>query len=221
MRATLSYAGRVERVKPQPIPARSGGFGGIDGLAQYLQDNDISHVIDATHPFAAQISGNAIAATARIGIPYCAFTRPAWKPEKQDHWHMVPSIQAAVEWLDRPALRIMLAIGRLNLPAFECHPQHYYVLRLVDPPKTAPQFPQYHIVYARGPFTVEADRILLEEQKIDVVITKNAGGDGARAKLDAARELGIQVVMIDRPVYPERIEFTSIDAVMNWVQNEG
>ena len=134
---------------------------------------------------------------------------------------MVPSIQAAVEWLDRPALRIMLAIGRLNLPAFECHPQHYYVLRLVDPPKTAPQFPQYHIVYARGPFTVEADRVLLEEQKIDVLITKNAGGDGARAKLDAARELGIQVVMIDRPVYPERIEFTSIDAVMNWVQNEG
>lgn len=219
LNATLSYAGRVERVKPQPIPTRSGGFGGAEGLAQYIQSNNITHLIDATHPFAAQISGNAITAARSLALPYCAFTRPAWQPQSDDDWQIIPSLEAAIDWLERPAMRVMLAIGRQYLSAFEAQPHHHYLLRLVDPPITPPNFPNHQIVISRGPFTLASDLELLKQHHIEVIISKNSGGEGARAKLDAARQLGLQVVMIERPSYPERLEFNALDAVMNWVLN--
>lgn len=219
--ATLSYAGRVERVKPQPIASRTGGFGGADGLADYIIKQKITHLIDATHPFAAQISRNAIAAAEKAHIRVCALTRPAWQPQQGDKWHSVATIDEAVAWLDRPAMRVMLAIGRQNLPAFEVMPQHHYLLRLVDPPASPPQFPHHHIVISRGPFDVESDLALIMNHQIEVIIAKNAGGDGASAKLEAARRRGVEVVMISRPVLPPRQEFTSIEAVMAWVESAG
>lgn len=204
--ATLSYMGRVERPKPQPIPTRIGGFGGIPGLIAWLRDNHITHVIDATHPFAAQMSTNAIAACAATGTPLLALTRPAWEPEPGDQWHRVPDIPAAVAALAAPPRRVLLAIGRMHLGAFAAQPQHHYHLRLVDAPTEPPPLPDHQITLDRGPFSAEADQRLLTDHRIDLIVSKNAGGSGSVSKLIAARALHLPVLMIDRPQLPPRRE---------------
>ena len=217
--AILSYAGRVERVKPHAVKMRIGGFGGIQGLVEYLHAHQVTHIIDATHPFAAQISQNAIQAAQITKIPYCALTRPAWQAEEADSWHHLDSLEAAIDWLDRPSLRVMLAIGRQNLALFEPLDQHYFLLRLVDAPASQPCFAACDIIVSRGPFTYQSDVQLLQRYQIDTIICKNSGGSGARAKLDAARHLGIEVGMIDRPAYPRRLEFYDFAQLMSWLQN--
>ena len=220
VKAIISYAGRVERIRPQPIEKRIGGFGGVDGLARYISDNQISHVIDATHPFAARMSHNAVEACHQTGTPLAALTRPAWVKESGDKWHHVPDINGAVQALDsmaRTPRRIMLAIGRMHIDQFTCQPNHFYLLRLVDAPDEAPDFADYALAVSRGPFTFEADKALLEQHQIDLVISKNAGGKGAYAKIEAARALGLEVIMIDRPALPDRTELHSSEAVMSWL----
>lgn len=217
IQATFSYAGRVESPRPQPIPYRVGGFGGVDGLANYLCDHNISHVIDATHPFAAQMSWNAFHACAQAGVPLVALTRPPWRAQAGDSWQHVPDIQGAVAALNGPAKRIMLALGRLHMDEFATRPQHHYVLRLVDAPKAPPSLPDHTVIVARGPFTVEGDTRLFSEQAIDLVVCKNAGGAGAEAKLHAARALGLPVVMIDRPDLPERDMVATVEDVFDWL----
>lgn len=214
---TVSLAGRVSRPVRQPLPQRVGGFGGIAGLVDYLRENGVTHVVDATHPFAAQMSAHAVAACAEAGVPLLALTRPPWTPESGDDWHQVPDIAGAVAALDRPAMRVMLAVGRMHLQDFAANPQHVYLLRLVDPPITAPPFPDHHVIVDRGPFTLEADRALLTEHRIDLVVSKNAGGSAAVAKITAARELGLPVIMIDRPALPDRRETHDLGAVMDWI----
>lgn len=204
--ATLSYMGRVERPKPQPIPTRIGGFGGVPGLIAYLQAHRITHVIDATHPFAAQMSTNAIAACAATGTPLLALTRPAWQPEPGDRWQRVPDIPAAVAALNGPPRRVLLAIGRMHLAEFAAQPQHHYHLRLVDAPTEPPPLPDHQITLDRGPFSAEADQKLLQDHRIDLIVSKNAGGTGSVSKLIAARALGLPVLMIDRPQLPPRRE---------------
>jgi len=198
---------------------RIGGFGGVDGMVDYLHTHQVTHIIDATHPFAAQISQNAITAAKIASIRYCALTRPQWQADAQDSWHHLASLDEAVGWLDRPALRVMLAIGRQNLSLFEPLRQHYFLLRLVDAPDSPPQFENFDMVISRGPFDYETDMALLEQHQIDTIICKNSGGTGARAKLEAARSLGLDVVMIDRPAYPERTEFYDIEQLINWVKS--
>ncbi|THH38191.1 cobalt-precorrin-6A reductase [Aliishimia ponticola] len=219
--ATLSLAGRVERPKRQPLPLRVGGFGGAEGLADYLRASGITHVIDATHPFAAQMSLNAVQACAVTGVPLAALTRPAWQAEPGDIWQRVPDIPAAVAALDRPAMRVLLAVGRMHLAQFAPNPQHHYVLRLVDPPNGALPLPDTHIIVDRGPFSVEGDTALMQEHRIDLVVSKNAGGTGAVAKIHAARALGLPVIMIDRPALPERRELHGVDAVLGWLADHG
>lgn len=217
IKAIISYAGRVQRIRPQPIQKRIGGFGGVEGLKAYIEGEQITHVIDATHPFAAQMSANAHIACAQSGVQLAALTRPAWQPETGDKWHQVADIRQAVEWLETPARRVMLAIGRLHLDAFTAQPHHFYLLRLVDSPEIAPDFLNKKLLVSRGPFTPEADLKLLKEHQIDLVVSKNAGGQGAYAKILAARELGIDVVMINRPVLPQRLELYHPEAVLDWL----
>jgi precorrin-6A/cobalt-precorrin-6A reductase len=197
----FSYAGRVARPKSQPLPTRIGGFGGVHGLCRYLQDHAITHVIDATHPFASQMSHNAIAACEQANVPLIALTRPAWSKGAGDNWRRVPDIAAAAAALGGGAQTVMLAVGRMHLDAFAGQPQHRYVLRLVDAPDagTIP-FPNATVIVDQGPFTVENDRALMVDHGVDLIVSKNAGGTGAQAKITAARDLGIPVVMIDRPV---------------------
>lgn len=215
--ATLSLAGRVASPAPQPLPVRVGGFGGAEGLADYLKAHRITHLVDATHPFAAQISRNAVAASDATGVPLVALTRPAWEPGPGDHWTRVADVPAAVAALAGPRQRVFLATGRQNLAAFAANPQHFYLLRLVDPPETPPPFPDHAVVVDRGPFTDSGDRALMERHGITLVVSKNSGGSGARAKVDAARALGLPVLMIDRPALPPRREAGSVAAVLDWL----
>ncbi|WP_372884266.1 cobalt-precorrin-6A reductase [Shimia sp.] len=217
VRATFSYAGRVETPRPQPIPHRVGGFGGVAGLARYLVEHNISHVVDATHPFAAQMSWNAHHACRDTGVPLVALTRPPWKAAEGDDWCHVPDVEAAVAALEGEPKTVMLALGRLHMEAFAAQPQHHYVLRLVDAPKTPPALPRYQVVVARGPFNVADDTALFRAHGVELVVCKNAGGAGAEAKLHAARDLGLPVVMIDRPQLPQRDIAESVAAVFDWL----
>lgn len=217
--ATVSFAGRVERPVRQPLPQRVGGFGGVSGFAAYLTAHNITHVVDATHPFAAQMSGNAIAACAQVGIPLLALTRPPWQACDNDEWIHVPNIAGAVAALDRPACRVMLAVGRMHLADFAPNPQHFYLLRLVDPPKAALPLPQTEVLVSRGPFTQADDQALMTTHGIDIVVSKNSGGTGAYAKITAARALSLPVVMIDRPEIPTRAEVATQDDVLAWLRH--
>ncbi|GAA6158527.1 cobalt-precorrin-6A reductase [Ruegeria sp. HU-ET01832] len=218
--ATYSYAGRVGNPRPQPLPVRVGGFGGVAGLAAYMRDHTVTHVIDATHPFAAQMSANAVAACHQSGVPLAALTRPAWVEKDGDHWQHVPDIDGAVAALSGAPQRVFLAVGRMHLQEFATQPQHRYLLRLVDEPGTLPS-PNCDVVVSRGPFTLADDQALMQRHKIQLVVSKNAGGLGARAKLDAARALGLPVLMIDRPALPQRVELSSVAQVLDWLAHSG
>ncbi|WP_170788926.1 cobalt-precorrin-6A reductase [Ruegeria lacuscaerulensis] len=220
IQATYSYAGRVDNPRPQPLPMRVGGFGGVDGLTTYLRDHAITHVIDATHPFAAQMSANAVAACHKADVPLAALTRPAWVEQDGDDWQHVPDIDGAVVALSGAPQRVFLAVGRMHLEEFAPQPQHRYLLRLVDEPGALP-LPNCDVVVSRGPFTLADDQALMQRHGIQLVVSKNAGGLGARAKLDAARALGLPVVMIDRPALPQRVELSSVAQVLDWLAHSG
>lgn len=215
--AVFSYAGRTENPVAQPLPVRVGGFGGVEGLAAYLQSQRISHMIDATHPFAAQMSRNAATASAATGTPLIALERMPWQAAKGDRWTHVPDWAQAVDALGEAPRRVFLAIGRQNLDAFAAAPQHHYLLRLVDRPAEPLPLPRAEAVIARGPFTTEGDRALLQDHRIELIVAKNAGGAGAEAKLVAARDLGLPVVLIDRPIVPGRRVARTVDEVMAWL----
>lgn len=215
--AVLSYAGRTDSPRAQPIATRIGGFGGIAGLAAYLRETGVTHLVDATHPFAATMSANALEAARIAGIPHAALTRPAWEPAPGDDWTAVPDIASAVEALAGPPRRIMLALGRMHVAAFAARPQHHYLLRFVDAPNQPPALPRHTLAVDRGPFSLSGDTQLLRNHAIDLVVCKNAGGSGARAKLLAARDLGLPVLMIERPKLPDRTEFHRPEEVLDWI----
>lgn len=217
--AVLSYAGRVASPRAQPIPVRVGGFGGVEGLALYLRDHGVTHLVDATHPFAARMSANAVRAADRAGVRHIALTRPPWTPVAGDRWTRVADIEAAVTALAGPSRRVMLALGRMHVDAFAAQPQHDYLLRFVDVPDHPPGLPRHHLVVNRGPFDVEGDRRLLAAHGIEIVVCKNAGGTGAQAKLGAARALGLPVIMIDRPTLPTRLEVHAPENVLRWLDH--
>jgi precorrin-6A/cobalt-precorrin-6A reductase len=211
--AIFSYAGRTEAPLRQPLPQRIGGFGGVEGLVRYLRAEGITHLIDATHPFAAQMSRHAVEAAAITQTPLLAFERAPWQAAKGDLWQHVPNMAGAVAALPDDPARVFLAIGRQSLEDFAARPQHHYLLRLVDQPATLP-LPHVTALIARGPFTLQGDLDLLQSHRITHIVAKNAGGVGARAKIDAARQLDLPVIMIDRPFVPERPSVDSVEKVL-------
>lgn len=213
----VSFAGRVDRPVRQPLPQRIGGFGGVHGLASYLTETQVTHVVDATHPFAARMSKNAIAACAQRNVPMVALSRRAWRPQQGDTWHHVDDIAAAVSALNRPAARVMLAVGRMHLAEFAPNLHHFYLLRLVDPPRAPLPFENAKVIVSRGPFTHSGDLNLMRKHNIDLVVSKNSGGTGAYAKITAARALNLPVIMIERPTMPDRIEFGRPDEILAWI----
>ena len=212
-----SYAGRTASPVEQPVPVRCGGFGGVAGLAAFLTTEGITHVVDATHPFAAQISRNAIAACEAGAVPLVALERPQWQAETGDDWHAAADIAGAVEALPDAPARVFLAIGKQTLAPFAAKPQHHYLLRLVDPPEGPLPLPDATVVVARGPFATEGDLELLRAHKISHVVAKNAGGAGAEAKLIAARRLRLPVILINRPARPPRVVLGTVREVMGWL----
>jgi precorrin-6A/cobalt-precorrin-6A reductase len=196
---TVSLAGRTANPKTQPVQTRIGGFGGIDGLVAWLEQERIQAVIDATHPYADQISANAVAACDRLALPLASIVRPAWQAQPGDSWFNVASAEAAADALGSGSRNVFLSLGRLELGAFANAPHHHYVARTIDPPGDVALPPDIRLLFGRGPFDREAETALLEGEKIDVIVSKNSGGGATYAKIEAARRLGILVVMIARP----------------------
>jgi precorrin-6A/cobalt-precorrin-6A reductase len=217
--AIFSYAGRTANPIEQPLPTRLGGYGGVKGLADYIIDAQITHIVDATHPFATQISRNAVEASALTTTPLIAHERPEWRAQPGDAWHHVADTQAAVDTLPRDPARVFLAIGKQTLPAFAAQPQHFYLLRLVDAPDTALPVPNAEVVLDRGPFTVESDMDLMRAHAITHVVAKNSGGGGALAKLEAARRLHLPVILIARPAITDRPMARTLKDVMDWLDH--
>lgn len=218
---TFSYAGRVANPRDQPLPLRVGGFGGPEGLADWIREHGVTHVVDATHPFASQMSHNAVTACRACRVPLIALTRLPWQAQVADHWWHVPDTDGAVDALGEEPRRVFLAIGRMHLAEFVRAPRHFYLLRLVDPPEGDLPLPDCAVEVSRGPFSIDDDIALMRAHRIDVVVSKNSGGDGARAKIDAARRLHLPVIMIDRPGLPQRREVHTVDAVMRWLDHAG
>ena len=197
---TLSLAGRTLDPAPQPVPVRSGGFGGAEGLAAYLATQAIDLLIDATHPFAKQISANARAASEAAGIPLLRLERLGWEEAEGDRWTHVPSIAEAVTALGEAPRRVFLTIGRQEAKTFDAAPQHHYLIRSVDPVEPPLDAPDVDYILARGPFSVEDEVALLRENRIDVIVSKNSGGEATYGKILAARLLGLPVVLVERTV---------------------
>ncbi|MEU3853630.1 cobalt-precorrin-6A reductase [Streptomyces sp. NPDC029554] len=204
VRVTTSLAGRVARPGAVDGDVRVGGFGGAEGLAEWLRREGVTALVDATHPFAESITANAARAAARTGVPAVVLRRPGWRPGPGDRWHPVPSLDAAAELLPRVGRRVFLTTGRLGLAAFAHLAALHFVVRSVDPPEP-PLPPDTHLLLARGPFTVAGETALLREHRVDVLVTKDSGGAATAAKLTAARDLKVPVVVVERPPLPEGV----------------
>lgn len=218
----ISLAGRVASpvlYEGRGIAMRVGGFGGVAGLVAYMKAHEITHLIDATHPFAAQMSTHAVAAAHEARLPLVALERPPWRAQPGDLWQNVPDLQAAAAALGyEMQRRVLLAVGRMHLSIFAKHPLHFYLLRLVDSPAAELPFPHHHVIVARGPFKAAEDQALMAKHRIDVVVSKNAGGSGAYAKIVAARALQRPVIMVGRPYVPPRKAVVDVAGVLDWLQ---
>jgi precorrin-6A/cobalt-precorrin-6A reductase len=212
---TSSLAGRVARPRLPSGEVRIGGFGGAEGLTTWLSGHRTDAVVDATHPFAARMTANAVAATAATGVPLLVLRRPGWTEGPGDRWHRVPDAARAAELVPRLGTRPFLSTGSGDLAAF-AGLDLWCLLRAVDPPP--PPLPaRHHLVLARGPFTADAERALLREHRIDVVVARDSGGELTAAKLVAARELGLPVVLLARPPAPDAPAVTSVEEAVAWL----
>ncbi|MCX4820732.1 cobalt-precorrin-6A reductase [Streptomyces sp. NBC_01142] len=200
-RVTTSLAGRVAQPRMPAGDVRIGGFGGPEGLGGWLREQEVDAVVDATHPFAAVISAHAAQAAAAVGIPLCVLRRPGWSAGPGDRWHPADSLADAAAQLPALGRSVFLTTGRLGLAAFADLGQLRFLVRSVEPPEP-PLPPHTHVLLARGPFTVEGERELLRTHGIDVLVTKDSGGPATAAKLTAARELSLPVVVVRRPPAP-------------------
>jgi precorrin-6A/cobalt-precorrin-6A reductase len=214
---TLSLAGRTANPKAQPVPARIGGFGGVAGLAEYLKTNRVGALIDATHPFASQISRHAIEACNLTQTPLLAVERPAWQSCPEDRWICVPDIAAAIVTLGEAPRAVFCGIGKLALDDLRTAPQHHYIIRLIDAPTEPLGLPRATIVQARGPFSAEGDMELFRAHGVEIVIAKNSGGSATVSKIEAARTLNLPVIMVKRPFIPPRPTVPEISEALAWL----
>jgi precorrin-6A/cobalt-precorrin-6A reductase len=196
---TLSLAGRTASPSAQAVPVRRGGFGGSAGLTQYLRDNAVDVLIDATHPYAPTISAHALGAASETNTPMIALCRPPWRAVAGDRWTEVLDVLEAVRTLGIKPRNVFLAVGRQEIAHFASAPQHHYLIRSVDPVDPPLAVPYARYILARGPFDEEQERALLRAQAIDVVVAKNSGGAATYGKIAAARTLGIPVILLRRP----------------------
>jgi precorrin-6A/cobalt-precorrin-6A reductase len=193
-----SLAGRTQSPRRPKGQMRVGGFGGAEGLARYLHDERIAHLINATHPFADQISANAVAAANATGVPLLRLLRPGWQARAEDRWIMAGDMAEAAELCHREGGRVFLTTGSNDLGAFAGIHNAHFVVRVVDTPQIMPLH-DYVTITARGPFSLQDELALMAEHHINLVVTKNSGGDATYAKLEAARKLGLPVIMVERP----------------------
>ncbi|BCK70097.1 precorrin-6A reductase [Streptomyces libani subsp. rufus] len=217
LRVTTSLAGRVAAPRLPDGEVRIGGFGGPEGLTRWLREHAVDALIDATHPFAGTISFSAARAAATAHVPLLALRRPGWVPESGDDWHQVTSLDEAAAALPALGSRIFLTTGRMGLAHFAHLTDPWFLVRSVDAPEP-PYPPRMEVLLDRGPFTVEGERALLRAHRIDVLVTKDSGAAATAAKLTAAREAGIPVVVVGRPPVPDGVPVAANpDEAVKWI----
>jgi len=221
LRVMSSLAGRVARPQLPAGRSRVGGFGGPEGLAQWLVTEHVDVLVDATHPFAATISAAAAVASRRTGVPLLALRRPEWAPVAGDRWHEVDSLAASAVALPGIGSRVFLTTGRQGLAEFAHLHELWFLVRTIDPP--GPPTPRrMELLLARGPYTEESELALLLRHRVDVLVTKNSGGAATAAKLRAARSLGLPVVMVRRPPAPVGVATVdTVEAALRWLSGIG
>ncbi|WP_330293792.1 cobalt-precorrin-6A reductase [Streptomyces sp. NBC_00576] len=222
LRVTNSLAGRVSTPRLPPGEVRVGGFGGAEGLAEWLRAHRVDVLIDATHPFAGTISFHAARAAAAAHVPLLALRRPGWVPVKGDDWHATGSLEEAAALLPALGRRVFLTTGRLGLAAFAVAAldELWFLVRSVDAPE-APHPARMAVLLDRGPFTLDGERELLRRHRIDVVVTKDSGGPATAPKLTAAREAGLPVVVVRRPAVPEGVRVVDgPEEALHWLVSQ-
>jgi precorrin-6A/cobalt-precorrin-6A reductase len=217
VRVVSSLAGRVANPRLPRGEVRLGGFGGPAALARWLREHAVAAVVDATHPFAERISASAARACPAAGVPLLRLERPPWRERPGDRWHRVPDLPAAAALAPALGKRVLLTTGRQGLSAFAHVAEAWFLVRCVDPP-APPLPPRQELLLDRGPYTLAGERALIDRHAIDLVITKDSGGGLTEAKLDAARERGLPVIMVERPPRPEVDTVTIVDDALAWAR---
>ncbi|MBN9497370.1 MAG: cobalt-precorrin-6A reductase [Alphaproteobacteria bacterium] len=217
-RVVTSFAGRTRTPRLPAGKWRSGGFGGAEGLAAYLRAEKFDAVIDATHPFAAAMAINAAEACTQEGVKLLRLEREPWRAGPGDRWTEVDTLDEAAVNLRCGAKRVLMAVGRQELAPFVSLDDVWFLIRSVEAPEPMPAFKKYELLLSRGPFDVAGERALLRDKRIDLIVCKNSGGTATQAKLIAARELGIQVIMKRRPPRPELPIAYTIDDALAWIK---
>lgn len=215
-----SLAGRVASPRMPPGHVRVGGFGGATGLAAWIGAHGIRAVIDATHPFAATISRNAAIAAAASHVPLLALRRAPWIPGEGDRWHQAASLDEAALMLPDLGRRHFLTIGRQGVSAFCNVADAWFLVRAIDPPQGRVP-PRMELLLDRGPYDLDAEVALMRDRRVDTLVTKNSGGNATRAKLTAARQIGLPVVMVQRPSPPENVQMApDVSSACEWVDSQ-
>ena len=195
---TTSLAGRTKVPEPVSGKTRIGGFGGAEGLANWLNENDITKVIDATHPFAKQISRNAVEATGIAKIPIEIYHRAPWEKTARDNWHEVTNLADAAAAIPKGA-HVFLALGSQHLQPFQNREDVYFLIRMVDEPLTPLVFPDHSLIIGKPSKNWQDEAQLLNDNTISHIVCRNSGGIGGFGKIEAARQLQLPVIIIGRP----------------------
>jgi len=215
---TTSLAGRTERPGPIPGQVRIGGFSGSAGLAAYLHEHAIDCLIDATHPFAAGISAEARVACGLANVPRLTLLRPPWRRHPLDRWIEVDDMAAAAGIVARIGWRALLTIGAGEVAAFSAVTGVRFLVRLVDPPRRPLPLRFCEVVIGRGPFTLANEWHLIARHAINVLVCKASGGAATEAKLVAARELSLPVVMVRRPAPELGDTVQTVEQALDWLE---
>lgn len=216
VKVIASLAGATRHPEPLPVPTRIGGFGGEDGFRAFLADEGITAVLDATHPFAERITDRSARVCKDIGMPYCHVLRAGWTAEIADRWVNIAGPQDAAQHIPEDGV-VFLATGRQTLGDYANLEGRRVLARMIDPPTAPFPFEGGEFVIGRPPFSVKSETALFEALGVTHLVVKNAGGQGGRAKLDAARALGLPVLMLDRPAMPDAVRVETVQDALLWV----
>lgn len=214
--AVVSRAGETRVTTDMRLPVRSGGFGGDHGFRSYLSEQRITAVLDATHPFAARISNRTATICVESAIPYCQVLRPAWRQQPEDRWTFIDREEEAAAHI-APGDTVFLATGRQTLDRFANLSQCTLICRQIDPPDRDFPFENGRFLVGKPPFSVTQEKALFADLGVDWLVVKNAGGAASATKLTAARALGINVAMINRPKQPDAPRVRTVDEALAWV----
>ncbi len=212
-----SLAGATRDPAPLPVPTRSGGFGGEARFRQFLSENGITAVLDATHPYAHRITVRTVRVCAELDLPFLQFLRPGWTPEPGDKWTEIAREEDAAAYIPQ-GTTVFLGTGRQTLEGFANLAGRRVICRQIDPPEEAFPFEGGEFLVGRPPFSVEDEVALFSWLKVDWLVVKNAGGAASRTKLTAARQLGIPVLMIARPPQGDWPIVDTVEAALDWVR---